>query len=105
MTVAIQLPLRRYPSRMAERREQAQQIARVRGRIGQAVLDFARERGEAAFGIEELQAFVRARCAVAPSSSDRILRDLRSRGELDYIVISRSRATYRFTRTPEVQQP
>lgn len=104
MTAVLQLELpteRSHPSRVAERREQTAQIARVRGRIGQAVIEFARTRvGE--FGIEELQRFVRERCAVAPSSPDRILRQLRREGVLDYECVSRSAALYRITRAPEV---
>lgn len=89
-----------FNSAYLSRREQEQNLSRVRSRIAPAVLDFARRCGSEPFGIEQLQAFVRSRVNVAPASPDRILRDLRARGLIEYEVINRRAALYRITRAP-----
>lgn len=81
--------------------EQREQIERVRGRIGALVCEFARYWGTFdTFGIEALQKYIDDRTTAAPASPDRILRDLRQRGELDYVVVNRRQALYQFTKLP-----
>lgn len=97
----LALAVRRNLSVDEERREQKRQLARVRGHIAESVLEYARMVGTGAtFSVESLQRFVRGRARAAPASPDRILRDLRRRGELDYVVVSRTNALYRFTKVP-----
>ena len=77
---------------------QTQQINRVKRKIGQLVTDFVYEvwqRSEKTFYVGELQQYVRARLPAAPASPDRILRQLRREGMLDYEVIDRSASRYR----------
>jgi len=102
MTAARQLSLlgRRYQSRQKERETQKAEIARVRGVIEPVVLDFAREHAPDFF-IGELQQYVLRRARVAPASPDRILRDLRSRGLINYQVINRRASRYRFLPVPQ----
>ena len=76
-------------------------LARVSGRIARHVVAFAQTKGTFhPFGIEVLQEYVRRHATIAPASPDRVLRDLRHRGVLDYVVIDRSIALYQFTRVP-----
>ena len=73
---------------------QREQLTRVSGRIAEAIIAFCREHIE--FHAEELRASVRAACGeVAPGSCDRVLRDLRKRGRLNYMVVSRAASRYR----------
>ena len=84
---------------------QESEIRRVRGRIGPLVIDFARLVGTGKeFGIEQLQSYILSQAVAAPASPDRILRDLRQRGLLDYVVVSRRGAVYRFTVVPAPEQ-
>lgn len=76
---------------------QRQNLARVRDRIGPLVLAFCRARlaaGNATFRVAELHEHVRAALSVAPASADRILRDLRRAGSLDYRVLNRRESLY-----------
>lgn len=64
----------------------------ITNRIGDAIIEFCCIRRE--FHADDLRAFVTERCgAVAPGSADRILRNLRSKGLLDYVVC-RSESLY-----------
>lgn len=83
--------------------EQQTQLERVRGRIGQAVLDFCRQRGLwAEFHADELREHVLRACQVAPGSPDRILRELRRERQVNYEVVNRKRSLYRILPvTPE----
>jgi hypothetical protein len=83
--------------------QQESELVRVRHRIGVAICDalatrLALHRPE--FFAEELRREVEARIGpkAAPGSADRILRDLRQRGVLDYVVLSRRRSHYRVVR-------
>ena len=81
-------------------RDEAQrdEVERVGGEIGAAVLSFARARLAAGgeFRMEELRAHLGP--GHAPDSAGRILRLLRQRGALGYEVVSRSESLYRVTR-------
>jgi hypothetical protein len=67
--------------------EQERQIERVTARIGMTVLAFVRSIGVGGtFHAEDLRAYVNANASGAPGSPDRILRDLRCKGLVDYTV-------------------
>jgi len=76
---------------------QAENIQRVRGRIGPAVYAFCCEHLGGEFHGSELKEYVEERAMVAPASPDRILRDLRQGGFIDYVIVSRSKSLYRIT--------
>jgi hypothetical protein len=77
--------------------EQARQIKRVIGKIGPKVLAFIQERGvHGTFHAKELHDYVGTH--VAPASSDRILRELRLAGVIDYEVINRRQSFYRIVK-------
>jgi hypothetical protein len=75
--------------------EQQANLDRVSARIRPAVKEFCLSRIGQQFHVEELTSYVRAKTTVAPGSPDRILRDLRQQGEIDYEVVSRSKSLYR----------
>ena len=72
-----------------------QERERVRSRIGKLILEFCRPHD--VFRMEDLKRFVenRVKGRIAPASTDRILRQLRQQGFLDYIVVSRRQSLYR----------
>lgn len=78
--------------------EQEQQLARVIGALGRAILSFARSRkatGQVEFHADELREWVAARCTAAPASADRVLRDLRRAGIVSYTIVNRRASLYR----------
>lgn len=92
MTTQLTLPFEDDPH------EQRANLARVRGRIGAAVLAFVRERlesGSPEFVIAELHRYVQGKVPGAPASPDRILRLLKQEGKLDYEVVSRKGSRYK----------
>ena len=79
--------------------EQAVQLSRVKGKIKPAILAFYCHRKatkQLDFHADELRQWVLENHNVAPASPDRVLRDLRQSGELDYVVEKRSQSLYRF---------
>ena len=75
---------------------QGEHLDRVRSRIGRSVLEFCRERLGETFHAQELRDRVAFDTGiVAPASADRVLRDLRQRGYVDYEVVSRRESKYR----------
>lgn len=81
-------------------REQDENLARVSTKIAPIVLRFCRKRwhrGEPEFHMEELLRFVKLRTEIAPDSPSRILRQLRLKKRIDYIVVSRSESLYKLT--------
>lgn len=76
--------------------EQEQHLRRVAGKIGPLVLRFLRLRGVGeTFHAADLHDYVGP--SVAPASADRILRELRRRGNVDYLVENRRASLYRIT--------
>lgn len=77
-------------------------LEKVSERIGHAVMSFYYDRLRQRafqFHADELRDWVIARVSVAaPASADRILRDMRQKGQLDYVVVSRSDSLYEFRR-------
>ena len=51
----------------------------------------------ATFHAQELRDFVAAKVPVAPSSPDRIMRDMRQSGQISYVVLNRRESLYQKT--------
>ena len=81
--------------------EQNENLNRVSRRIAPAIIQFheAKKTGNSPlFLADDLREFVinKVGSYLAPASPDRVLRDLRKRGRLDYRVISRSESKCEF---------
>jgi hypothetical protein len=71
--------------------------ARVFSKIAPLILLFASLNAGKAFHAEDLRRHVLAYAPeIAPASSDRILRELRLRRQLNYVVINRRQSLYMF---------
>jgi len=71
-------------------------IERVKGSIADVILQFFRlQRVGGRFFAADLHKFVVDRANIAPASADRVMRDLRIGGQLNYSVVSRQRSEYR----------
>lgn len=70
-------------------------ISRVNNAIAKHIEKFLGTHKE--FHVEELRKYVfdNVNGYVAPASPDRILRDLRQKGHVNYVVVSRSQSLYR----------
>lgn len=83
-------------------------LEKVSARIGRAVMHFYFNRlanGALNFHADELRNWVIAEVAIAaPASADRILRDLRQRGQLNYVLVSRTKSLYQFVRLPQQRE-
>ena len=80
---------------------QNENLRRVSARIGKAILAFYENDPNAAFHADDLRDSVREKCGkVAPASSDRVLRDLRKKGEINYEVTNRRQSLYQFLPLP-----
>ena len=75
---------------------QEEELERVSLRIGASILAFYAERGlESFFRADDLREWVSAEVGpIAPGSADRVMRDLRQKRLINYIVISRSESLY-----------
>lgn len=71
------------------------ELGRVRSVIAAIVLAFCRSRIGREFHAQELRDYVARVHPTAPASADRILRDLRKRGLVAYVLVSRRRSLYR----------
>lgn len=72
---------------------QDEDLQRISSRIGRAILEFCR--AHRSFHADELRRYVISETGIAaPASADRILRDLRQKKRLDYIVRSRAESSY-----------
>ena len=68
----------------------------VSHRIGGAILEFCEARSGQEFFADELRVYVLEQVGVcAPGSADRVLRDLRFRGAINYVCVSRAKSRYR----------
>lgn len=88
------------PQRRARRSrtEQQENLDRVKLSIGSIVEESCRERlasDAVEFRISELTAYVLGRSVRAPASPDRILRQLRLDGVVNYEVVNRAQSLYR----------
>jgi hypothetical protein len=78
---------------------QQENLDRVSQRIAPAVLAFCQSIGLKEFFADDLRRYVRRMVGeVAPGSPDRVLRDLRRKGMIDYRVVSRSESLYQMLR-------
>jgi hypothetical protein len=81
--------------------QQELELRRVSARINKLVLSFCRDRiatNQNTFHMTELALWVSRHNLIAPDSAGRILRSLRAKGKLDYIVVSRSESLYELKR-------
>lgn len=95
-TIAGSIPARLTKQRrykVTQREQQKQSLARVRTRIGDAVRDFVNAQ-DGKWTADDLRRHVHAKLAIAPASADRVLRDLRQRGVIDYENVSRRESVY-----------
>lgn len=68
----------------------------VASRIAEAILDFCTQRTGREFHADDLRRHVTTTVgACAPGSADRVLRDLRQKGAVDYQCVSRAASLYR----------
>ena len=68
----------------------------VASRIAQAIISFCNARTGREFHADDLRQYVTAKVgACAPGSADRVLRDLRQKGAVEYEVINRAASLYR----------
>jgi hypothetical protein len=74
--------------------EQQENLERVEVRIAPTVIKFCAEH-ETFHGDELRAAVVAATGIAAPGSGDRILRQLRQQGIIDYVVVNRHQSAYR----------
>lgn len=75
--------------------EQQHQLARVTGNIGQAIVAFFNRMH---IGQEFRAADLHNAVGGAPASADRVMRELRRMGQINYEVVNRSQSLYRKTR-------
>ena len=79
--------------------EQEENLERVTARIGSAIQRFFLIKGEGGnreFFVEDLRRYVISEVGIiAPASPDRIMRNLRQKGIINYTVLSRSESYYR----------
>lgn len=76
---------------------QREEITRVSSAIGKSIVAFLRAKlnnRDYEFSADTLRRWVVARHPSAPASADRILRDLRRRGIVQYRVLNRRRSLY-----------
>lgn len=75
--------------------EQKRQIERVKVSIGGVIVDFfaSKSVGERFFAAD-LHSFVGKHAQIAPASADRVMRDLRSSGVINYTLVSRAQSQY-----------
>jgi hypothetical protein len=74
--------------------EQQENLERVTSRLGLSILAFCRQRRE--FHMEDLRDHLREQALTfAPDSPSRILRELRLRGAVHYVITNRRQSAYR----------
>jgi ribosomal protein S25 len=77
-----------------EMNEQAIEKARVSAAISQHVAAFLDRNLNREFHNGDLHDYVNQRVTIAPGSADRIMRDLRAKGRVNYKVINRRQSLY-----------
>ena len=73
---------------------QQEQLNLVKNNIGDLVLEFVQQRSDRRFYMRELHDFIFVRTQTAPASPDRILRQLRREGKINYKVLDRRASCY-----------
>jgi hypothetical protein len=78
--------------------DHAANLRRVADAIGASVVAFVEARlrlGVPEFTMTDLHQYVAAHHTTAPDSAGRILRDLKQRGRVNYVLVSRRQSRYR----------
>lgn len=78
--------------------QQSTELDRVSTRLAATILCFVRHcvaNDEAHFFMSDLLAHVSAQVQCAPGSPERVLRDMRAKGQLDYKCVRRSNSLYK----------
>lgn len=71
----------------------AEHLSRVSAKIAQAVIDYCKEHER--FRADDLRRYVETRCKhCAPGSADRILRHMRRKGAINYVILDRRASLY-----------
>ncbi len=78
-----------------KKRDSAQDLHRVARDLQRHILDFCRDHVGLEFHMADLVDYVSSRHHAAPSSTDRVLRKMRSDGLVKYTVVNRSKSLYR----------
>lgn len=84
-----------YLNDHAARQRQSREIARVDANISEIIFSFCSQKVGQTFHMEELLAYVRAHTPVAPDSTSRILRLLKHRHRVDYVVVNKAKSQYK----------
>ena len=72
-----------------------EQLQRVALNLNEAILAFFRERQGLRFTATELRQYVQHHnFGTAPSSADRVMRNLRKAGRINYVVVNRAKSLY-----------
>lgn len=87
-------PVRPAVAVKSPRQEQAEQLARVSGRLAEPVAGFVRAHIGQMFHAHELCDQLAMDGYLAPESAMRVMRDLRARGVINYRVVDRSQSLY-----------
>lgn len=75
---------------------QVENLDRVASRLQGAIIEFCDLYCGRTFHADQLRKYVTTKVGVtAPGSADRVLRDLRQRGLIDYEVVNRAKSLYR----------
>lgn len=78
--------------------EQEQQLRRIKGKIGQAIVGFFKLHGfGTGFRLDHLVSHVRLRATCTSASVDRVMRALRAKGSIDYVCVKRGESLYQIT--------
>lgn len=76
---------------------QTAELSRVTNNIRGHIIAFAKERltwGQPQFRMPELHDYIRKNARIAPASPDRVLRQLRKEGKVNYRVVSLAASQY-----------
>ena len=75
--------------------EQREQLNRVKNAIATHVIAFITEHEGKEFYNADLHNYVAERSPIAPGSADRVLRDLKAKGAVRYVLVDRAKSLYR----------
>jgi len=83
-------------------REQTDELNRVSDRIAAVVVDFYNEHEPGyEFTLHEVTLYVMQKVVCSPTSPYRVMADLRKKGQVNYVVLSRKESLYRMTKLEE----
>ena len=76
----------------------------VTARIADSIINYARTHVREQFHASDLRRFVNTDVGCAPSSADRVLRNLRQMGVVDYTVVNRAQSLYKINAVAKLPQ-